>query len=78
MKTIKVRLGDDTYQAIKLAANGNKCHISNFIEFATMQYLTSEQYVDGEKMVEILRDKELVANLKKGLKDIKDGDYSIV
>ena len=35
MKTIKVRWGDDTYQAIKLAANGNKCHISNFIEFAT-------------------------------------------
>ena len=42
-----------------------------------MQYLTSEQYVDGEKMAEILRDKELVANLKKGLKDIEDGDYSI-
>jgi len=49
-----------------------------FIEFATLQYLTSSQYVDNSEMNEILNDKNLIKHLKDGLNDMKNGDYKIV
>ncbi len=73
-----MRVDDTIYQMIKLAAEGQRRNISNFIEFATMQYLTSSQYVDDSEMNEILNDKELVKNLKLGLKEAKSGEYNIV
>ena len=78
MKTVTMRVDDTTYQMIKLAADGQRRNISNFIEFATMQYLTSSQYVDDSEMNEILNDKELVKNLKLGLKEANSGEYNIV
>ncbi len=78
MKTLTMRVDDSIYQMIKAAADGQKRNISNFIEFATLQYLTSVQYVDNNEMNEILNDKELIRNLKDGLKNLKDEDYTIV
>ena len=78
MKTLTMRVDDSIYQIIKTAANGQKRNISNFIEFATLQYLTSVQYVDNNEMNEILNDKELVLNLQNGLKDLEAKDYKIV
>lgn len=78
MKTVTMRVSDDIYQMIKTAANGQRRNISNFIEFATMQYLTSSQYVDESEMDEILSNKELVENLKQGLKEIKNEEYKLV
>lgn len=78
MKTVTVRVDDVVYQMIKLAADGQRRNISNFIEFATMQYLTSSQYVDDIEMDEILRDKELVENLRLGQKEVLNGEYTIV
>ena len=78
MKTLTMRVDDSVYQMIKTAAEGQKRNISNFIEFATLQYLTSVQYVDNSEMNEILNDKELVQNLQNGLKDLKARDYKIV
>jgi len=78
MKTLTMRVDDSVYQMIKIAAEGQKRNISNFIEFATLQYLTSVQYVDNSEMNEILNDKELVQNLQNGLKDLKARDYKIV
>lgn len=78
MKTLTMRVDDSIYQMIKTAADGQKRNISNFIEFATLQYLTSVQYVDNAEMNEIMEDKELVHNLRGGLKDLKSGDYKIV
>jgi len=43
MKTVTMRVDDSIYDMIKLAADGQKRNLSNFIEFATMQYLTSSQ-----------------------------------
>jgi len=43
-----------------------------------MEYLTSSQFVDDKEMNEILEDKELVNNLKSGLKGFKNSDYKIV
>ncbi|CAN2038960.1 CopG family transcriptional regulator [Candidatus Magnetomoraceae bacterium gMMP-15] len=78
MKTITMRVNDSIYQMIKLAANGQRRKISNFIEYATLQYLTSSQYVNDNEMDEILNDKELIENLKLGFEEAKSGDYTIV
>ncbi len=78
MKTVTMRVDDSTYQTIKSAASGQKRNISNFIEFATMQYLTSSQYIDNNEMAEILNDNDLIQNLKNGFNDVKNGDYTIV
>ena len=78
MKTVTMRVDDSVYDMIKLAAEGQKRNLSNFIEFATMQYLTSSQFVDAQEMQEISNDKELVENLMNGLKDLENGDYKIV
>jgi uncharacterized protein (DUF1778 family) len=73
-----MRVDDSIYDMIKLAAEGQKRNLSNFIEFATMQYLTSSQFVENDEMAEIMSDKELVKNLMDGLNDFKNGDYTIV
>ncbi|MEA3330161.1 MAG: CopG family transcriptional regulator [Campylobacterota bacterium] len=78
MKTVTMRVDDSVYQMIKLAAEGQKRNISNFIEFATTQYLTSSQYIDNSEMDEILKDDILVKNLKDGFDDVKNGDYTVV
>ncbi len=77
-KTITLRVNDDIYQMIKTAADGQRRNLSNFIEFATLQYLTSTAYVDDAEMELILNDAELLANLRQGLEDSKKGDYTIV
>ena len=78
MKTVTMRVDDSIYQMIKLAADGQRRNISNFIEYATLQYLTSSQYVNDNEMNEILNDKELVKNLQLGFKEAENGDYTIV
>jgi hypothetical protein len=78
MKTVTMRVDDIMYQMIKTAADGQKRNISNFIEFATLQYLTSSQYIGEAEMSEILSDKELVKNLKIGFKEVANGEYDIV
>ncbi|VAW43455.1 hypothetical protein MNBD_CHLOROFLEXI01-4852 [hydrothermal vent metagenome] len=77
-KTITLRVNDHVYQMIKTAADGQRRNLSNFIEFATLQYLTSATYVDDEEMNLILSDTELLLNLQQGLEDIKKGDFTIV
>ena len=78
MKTLTMRVDDSVYSMIKLAADGQKRNISNFIEYATIQYLNSSQFVESDEMQEILNDKELVQNLMNGLDDLKNRDYTIV
>jgi uncharacterized protein (DUF1778 family) len=78
MKTVTMRVDDSIYDMIKLAAEGQKRNLSNFIEFATIQYLTSSQFVENDEMTEILKDEDLVKNLMSGLDDFKNGNYTIV
>jgi hypothetical protein len=49
--------------------DGQKRNMSNFVEFATLQYLTSSQYIDQAELNDILNDKPLVENLNSGLQD---------
>ncbi len=78
MKTVTMRVDDGIYQMIKTAANGQRRNISNFIEYATMQYLSSSQFIDDEEMDEILADTDLVKSLEKGFEESKNGEYTIV
>ena len=78
MKTVTMRVDDSTYRIIKTAAEGQKRNLSNFIEFAVLQYLSSAQYVDSDEMNEILQDTELVQSLKNGMSDLERGDYTLV
>ena len=77
-KTITIRVDDSTYDIFKKAADGDRRTISNFVEFATLAYVTNEIHVSDQEMNEILSDSSLVSNLKKGLQDIKSGNYHFV
>lgn len=78
MKTVTMRIDDSTWRMISAAADGQKRTISSFLEFAVLQYLSSAQYVDNVEMRAILKDKELVRSLKEGLKEVKNGEYTLV
>lgn len=77
-KTITIRLDDSVYDIFKKAADGERRSISNFVEVATLAYVTNEIHVSDQEMNEILSDASLVTSLKKSLKDIKLGNYRIV
>ena len=77
-KTVTVRLDDDVYEIFKKAAAGDRRSISNYIEYATLSYITNESTVSDEEMDEILSDSKLVKSLEKGLQDVKKGKYKIV
>ena len=77
-KTITVRIDDDTYDLIKKAASGQKRSISNFIEYATMAYLTDDSFISDEEMEEILKNEKLLKSFNQAEKDINKNDYRIV
>lgn len=53
-KTITVRIDDEVYDIFKRAADGQKRTISNYLEFATLNYTVNETIVDDNEMSEIL------------------------
>lgn len=74
-KTITVRIDDSTYDIFKLAAAGQKRTISNYLEYATLNYTMNETIVDDTEMNEILKYEK---DIKKGLSDISAGRYRII
>jgi len=74
-KTITVRIDDSTYNIFKLAAAGQKRTISNYLEYATLNYTMNETVVDDTEMNEILKYEK---DIKKGLSDISAGRYRII
>jgi predicted transcriptional regulator len=74
-KTITVRVDDNIYSIFKKAAEGQKRTISNYIEYATLNYTINESFVDDEEMNEIIKNGK---DLKKGIEDIKAGRYRII
>ena len=77
-KTITIRIDEDTYNMIKTAAEGERRSISNFIEYATITYLTEESFVTDSEMNDILEDEKLLKALQIGKKEIEEGKYNIV
>ena len=77
-KTITLRINDDVYQMFKKAAHGSRRTISNFLEFATLSFLSNDSYVSDDEMKEILKDRNLLEDLKQGEKEIKSRRFKIV
>jgi len=74
-KTITIRLDEATYDIFKLAAEGQKRTISNYLEYAALNYTLNETVVDDLEMEEILGFEK---DIKKGLSDISAGRYRII
>jgi uncharacterized protein (DUF1778 family) len=66
MKTVTMRVDDSTYDMIKLAAEGQKRNLSNFIEFATLQYLTSS-YIKIQRTFKQLEFQEKTCRIIKNM-----------
>jgi len=74
-KTITLRVDDNIYNTLKRAADGDRRTISNYIEYATMNYILNSNIVDDIEMNEILFFEK---DLKKGIDDIKKGRYKLI
>jgi len=74
-KTVTVRVDEDIYNIFKKAADGQRRTISNYIEYATLNYTINESVVDDEEMKEILA---CSIDIEKGIKDISAGRYKII
>lgn len=77
-KTITLRIDENVYNMFKTAADGVKRNLANFIEYATLSYLTENLYASDDEMEEILQDKTLIKNLKQAERNISQGKYKIV
>ncbi len=77
-KTITLRVNDEFYEMIKTAAKGERRSISSLLEYSALFYINNASYVSDNEMEEIMGDKELVNDLRNGLKEIQKGDYEIV
>ena len=64
MKTITLRIEDDVYNILKKAADGERRTISNFLENASLSYLTNEIYVSDYEMNKIIKDADFASGLK--------------
>jgi len=74
-KTITLRVDDNIYNTLKRAADGDRRTISNYIEYATINYIFNNNIVDDIEMNEILFFEK---DLKNGIDDIKNGRYKII
>ena len=74
-KTITVRVEETTYNIFKKAAEGQKRTISNYLEYAALNFTVNESIVDDDEMKEILTFEK---DLKKGIKDISEGRYKVI
>jgi hypothetical protein len=74
-KTITLRLDDNVYEIFKKAAAGQKRTISNYLEYATLNFTVNETVVDDIEMAEILTFEK---DIKKGISDISAGRYKVI
>ena len=74
-KTITLRVNDNVYNTLKRAADGDRRTMSNFIEYAAINYIFNNNIVDDNEMNEILLFKK---DIKKGINDINNGRYKII
>ena len=78
LKTITIRLDEDTYTLIKRAAEGQRRSIANFVEYATVSYLAEEAFVSDSEMEEILADRELLGELRNAREDLAHKRFDVV
>lgn len=77
-KTVTIRMDDKSYKLLKSAAVAQKRSISNFIEYAAVNFAIEDNFVSDYEMADIVADKTLMTDLKKALADVKQGRYTDV
>ncbi len=70
-KTLTLRLDDETYRALKEAAQRERRSVANLIETAAMERIRERQFTDDYEMAEIFANDNLVKRLKKGSEDAR-------
>lgn len=74
-KTITLRINEDMYDLFKKVADGQKRTISNYLEFAALNYTINDTVVDDIEMEEILSYQK---DIHQGLSDISAERYTII
>ena len=74
-KTITLRVEDSVYNTLKRAAEGDRRSISNFMEYAAINYVLNNNIVDDDEFKEAMAFEK---DIKKGLEDVKNGRYKII
>ena len=74
-KTITLHIEDSVYNMLKRAAEGDRRTISNFMEYAAINYVLNNNIVDDDEFKEAMIFEK---NIKKGLEDVKNGRYKII
>lgn len=70
-KTVTIRMDEKSYKLLKNAAIAQKRSISNFIEYAAVNYAIEDNFVSDYEMADITSDATLMTDLKKALSDVK-------
>jgi len=71
-KVVTLRLSEEEYQKIQIAAKLENRPISNFITTRVMEDIEKSYYVDPIEMSQINLDKILTEKLKRGHRDVKE------
>ena len=74
-KTITLRVEDSVYNTLKRAAEGDRRTISNFMEYAAINYVLNNNIVDDDEFKEAM---VFEKDIKNGLEDVKNGRYKII
>jgi uncharacterized protein (DUF1778 family) len=74
-KTITLRVDNAAYDILKNAAAGDRRNISNYIEYAALNYTLDKGFVDDAEMAWVLTHER---ELRRGLEDIRKGRYHFV
>ena len=74
-KTVTLQIDDNVYNTLKRAADGDRRTLSNYIEYATINYIFNSNVVEDNEMTEIMFFQK---DMNKGLEDIKKGRYKII
>lgn len=70
-KVVTVRLSDEDYRKIALAAKLERRPISNLMTLMVIKGIEEGDYVDAVEMAQITSDKQLMARLRAGHQDAK-------
>ena len=68
-KVITLRLSDDEYRKVSVAAKNERRPISNLITMIVLTQLDAVEYVDAIEMAQIRSDKRLMDKLRAGHED---------
>lgn len=71
MKTLTLRVDDETYLTFLQAAKAERRALANLVETAALRHIHETSFLDDAEMAEILSRPELIKRLKAGSADAR-------